>query len=59
LSGYTIAQADVVDLAGKNHHRRRAPQQLSDCLQTAQRAGQFLSEGREANSDERLINAFA
>jgi hypothetical protein len=46
----------VVDLAGKNHSPARAPQQLSDCLQTMDRTGQFLSDDREANLDHGVID---
>jgi len=55
---YTIAQADVVDLAGKTRSRRRAAQQLSDCLQSNARAGQFVSAARWAN-DKRAVSALA
>jgi hypothetical protein len=51
---YSIAYADVVDLAGKTRPLARAAQQLSDCLQADVRAGQFVSEGREANLDQRV-----
>jgi hypothetical protein len=47
----------VVDLAGKNRASARAAQQLSDCLQADVRAGQFVSEGREANLDQRVTDA--
>jgi hypothetical protein len=45
---YSIAHADVVDLAGKTRSGTSAAQQLSDCLQTTERAGKFLSDDRVA-----------
>jgi len=55
-SAYSIAQGDVVDLAGKNRLAARAPQQLSDCLPTMDGSGQFLSDDREANLDQGVIS---
>jgi hypothetical protein len=54
---YTIAQGDVVDLAGKTRPSPGAAQQLRDCLQAGVYAGQFVSGGREANLDQRVISA--
>jgi len=45
----------VVDLAGKTRPPAGAAQQLRDCLLADVRAGQFVSDGREANFDQRVI----
>jgi hypothetical protein len=47
-SDYSIAHADVVDLAGKNRLAARASQQLSDCFRSAKATGQFLAADRKA-----------
>jgi hypothetical protein len=47
-AAYSIAYADVVDLARKNQICRSAPQHLSDCSRIADMAGQFLSAIRKA-----------
>src|SRR4051794_38795186 len=52
-TGYSIPHADVVDLARKNQKEHGAAQQLSDCLQTTERAGKFLSDDRRAVSSSR------
>jgi hypothetical protein len=41
----------------KTRLRAGAAQQLSDCFQTDGCAGQFLSDHRDANSDQRVISA--
>jgi hypothetical protein len=48
-AAYSIAAADVIDLAGKIRRDQRAPQHLSDCLREHEGCGQFVSAGREAN----------
>jgi hypothetical protein len=48
----------VVDLAGKTRQSAGAAQQLRECLQAAVRAGQFVSDGRKANLDQGVINAW-
>src|SRR4030095_8709003 len=47
-AAYSIAHRDVVDLAGKTRSGASAAQHLSDCFQTTERAGQFLSVSRSA-----------
>jgi len=45
---YSIAHADVVDLARKTRLAASAPQHLSDCSRIADGVGQFLSDDRKA-----------
>jgi hypothetical protein len=47
-SDYSIAHADVVDLAGKNRLAAGAPQHLSDCFRNAADTGQFVAADRKA-----------
>jgi hypothetical protein len=49
VPAYSIAQGDVVDLAGKTSRQVGAAQQLRDCLRAGLHTGQFVSGGRNAN----------